>query len=102
MSQSERIRSPPARRYIPDLVSASTRTSPTRAYDRQEAYVQLAAMGEEPARGTHFPTSCLKSPRFGIQSSLGSPKNRRMRSRGPPDLRPIPEGVCEPIYIPKK
>ena len=48
MSQSERIRSPPARRYIPDLVSASTRTSPTRAYDRQEAYVQLAAMGEEP------------------------------------------------------
>ena len=50
MSRPKPVRSPPARRYIPDLVSASTRTSPTRAYDRQEAYVQLAAMGEEPQR----------------------------------------------------
>ena len=57
MSQSERIRSPPARRYIPDLVSASTRTSPTRAYDRQEAYVQLAARGIAAllSDSTHFP-----------------------------------------------
>ena len=55
MSQSERIRSPPARRYIPDLVSASTRTSPTRAYDRQEAYVQLAAMGEANAAASRRP-----------------------------------------------
>ena len=53
MSQSERIRSPPARRYIPDLVSASTRTSPTRAYDRQEAYVQLAARLTRRRRGAH-------------------------------------------------
>ena len=33
---------------------------------------------------------------------LESPKNRRMRRRGPPDLRPIPEGVREPICIRKK
>ena len=43
-----------------------------------------------------------KSDNFSIQCSLGSPKNRRMRSRGPSDLRPIPEGVREPIYIRKK
>ena len=43
-----------------------------------------------------------KSPSFGIQSPLESPKNRRMRRRGPPDLRPIPEGDREPIYIRKK
>ena len=30
------------------------------------------------------------------------PKNRRMRSRRLPDLRPIPEGVREPICIRKK
>ena len=41
-------------------------------------------------------------PKISIQSSLGSTKNRRMRSRGPPDPRPIPEGVREPIYIHKK
>ena len=45
--------------------------------------------GPQPAGGPE-----AKSPRFGIQSSLGSP----LRSRGPPDqlLR------HEPIYIPKK
>ena len=43
-----------------------------------------------------------KSPKFWIQSSLGNPKHRCMRSRGPPDLRPIPEGVREPICIRKK
>ena len=43
-----------------------------------------------------------KSDNFSIQSSLGSPENRRMRSRGSLDLRPIPEGVREPICIRKK
>ena len=41
-------------------------------------------------------------PKFSIQSSLESPKNRRMRRRRLPDPRPIPEGVQEPIYIRKK
>ena len=43
-----------------------------------------------------------KSDNFSIQCSLGSPKNRRMRSRGSPDLRPIPERVRESIYVRKK
>ena len=43
-----------------------------------------------------------KSDNFSIQRSLGSPENRRMRPRGSLDLRPIPEGVREPIYIRKK
>ena len=41
-------------------------------------------------------------PKISIQSSLGSSERWRMRRRGPPDLRPIPEGVCEPICIRKK
>ena len=41
-------------------------------------------------------------PKFSIQSSLESTERSRMRSRGPSDLRPIPEGVREPIYIRKK
>ena len=41
-------------------------------------------------------------PKFSIQSSLGSPENRRIRRRRLPDPRPIPEGVREPIYIHKK
>ena len=43
-----------------------------------------------------------KSPKFWIQSSLGSPENRHMRSRGPSDLRPISEGVRGPICPRKK
>ena len=43
-----------------------------------------------------------KSDNFSIQCSLGSPKNRRMRSRESPDLRPIPERVRESIYVRKK
>jgi hypothetical protein len=43
-----------------------------------------------------------KSPKFSIQSSLGSSKHGRMRCRRLPDPRPIPEGVREPIYIRKK
>ena len=38
-----------------------------------------------------------KSSMFWIQSSLESPKNRRMRSRRLLDLRAIPEGVRVPI-----
>ena len=43
-----------------------------------------------------------KSLKFWIQSSLGSPKHWRMRSRQLPDLRPIPEDVQGPICIRKK
>ena len=43
-----------------------------------------------------------KSLKFWIQSSLESPKHRRMRPRRLPDPRPIPEGVHEPICIHKK
>ena len=43
-----------------------------------------------------------KSDNFSIQSSLESPKHGRMRSRGPPDPRPVPEGAREPICIRKK
>ena len=41
-------------------------------------------------------------PKFSIQSSVGSTKHRRMRSRGPPDPRSIPERVRAPICPPKK
>ena len=41
-------------------------------------------------------------PKFSIQSSLKSTERSRMRSRGPPDPRPIPEGARGPIYIRKK
>ena len=41
-------------------------------------------------------------PKISIQSSLESPKHGRMRRRRPPDPRPIPEGVREPICIHKK
>ena len=53
--------------------------------------------------GAHQPLDlCHDPPKFSIQSSLGSTKHRRMRSRGPPDPRSIPERVRGPIYIPKK
>ena len=41
-------------------------------------------------------------PKISIQSSLASTERSRMRSRGPPDPRPIPEGARGPIYIRKK
>ena len=41
-------------------------------------------------------------PKFSIQSSLETTERSRMRSRKPPDPRPIPEDVREPIYIRKK
>ena len=43
-----------------------------------------------------------KSDNFSIQSSLESPKNRRMRPRRLPDPRPIPERAREPICRRKK
>ena len=46
--------------------------------------------------------SPTQNAKFWIQSSLESPKHRRMRHRGPPDPRPIPEGVREPICPRKK
>ena len=41
-------------------------------------------------------------PKISIQSSLESPKNRRLRCWRLPDPRPIPDNVREPIYIRKK
>ncbi len=41
-------------------------------------------------------------PKISIQSSLESPKNRRMRPTRLPDPKPIREGAREPIYIRKK
>ena len=46
--------------------------------------------------------NCHDPPKFSIQSSLESTERSRMRSRGPSDLRPIPEGGREPICIHKK
>ena len=43
-----------------------------------------------------------KSSMFWIQSSLESPEHGRMRYRRLADPRPIPEGLREPICIPKK
>ena len=43
-----------------------------------------------------------KSPKFWIKSSLESTERGRMRSTGPPDLKPIPEGVRGPICHRKK
>ena len=52
------------------------------------------------------PQQCAENyhdpPKFSIQSSLESPKYRRMRRRRPPDPRPIPDNVREPISIRKK
>ena len=53
--------------------------------------------GAQLPRGLHH-----DPPKFWIQSSLESTKNRRMRSRRPPDHRPIPERVRGPICIRKK
>ena len=50
----------------------------------------------------HYAELYHDPPKFSIQSSLESTERSRMRSRGPSDLRPIPEGVRGPIYIRKK
>ena len=63
---------------------------------RFDQWMQIKTGPQPPIAPEH------KSDNFSIQSSLGSSKNRRMRLRRPPDPRPIPEGVREPIYIRKK
>ena len=53
--------------------------------------------------GAQLPTDLHHDPpKFWIQSSLESPKNRRMRSRRLPTIRATPIAVREPIYIRKK
>ena len=67
-----------------------------RMRERFRQYIHIST-GPQPDIGPE-----PKSPKFWIQSSLGSSKNGRMRRRRLPDLRAIPEGVREPIYIRKK
>jgi len=57
-----------------------------------------AYFGQSLSIATHLSMNYLAM----ASRALGGSKRRRMRRRGPPDLRPIPEGVCEPIYIRKK
>ena len=61
-----------------------------------QQWIQIKTGPQQCADNYHDP------PKFSIQSSLESTERSRMRSRGPSDLRPIPEGVREPIYIRKK
>ena len=56
-----------------------------------QQWIQIKTGPQQCAEDYHDP------PKFWIQSSLGSPKNRRMRSRRLPGPRPIPERVREPI-----
>ena len=67
-----------------------------RMRERFRQYIDIST-GPQPDIGPE-----PKSPKFWIQSSLESPKNWRMRSRGLPYPRPIPEGVREPICPRKK
>ena len=63
---------------------------------RFHRWIQISTGAQHCADLYHDP------PKFSIQSSLESTERSRMRSRGPPDPRPVPEGVREPIYIRKK
>ena len=63
---------------------------------RFDQWIQIKTGPQQIAELYHDP------PKFSIQSSLGSPENRRMRSRGPPDPRSIPERGRAPICIRKK
>ena len=63
---------------------------------RFHGWIHISTGPQQRADDYHDP------PKFWIQSSLGSTKHRRMRRGRLPDPRPIPEGVCEPIYIRKK
>ena len=67
-----------------------------RVRGRFHRWMQIKTGPQQCADNYHDP------PKFSIQSSLESTKLSRMRRRGPSDLRPIPEGVREPIYIRKK
>ena len=63
---------------------------------RFHRWIQISTGPQQCAETYHDP------PKFSIQSSLESPKNRRMRCRRLPDPRPIPERVRGPICIRKK
>ena len=54
---------------------------------RFDQWMQIKTGAQQIADNYHDP------PKFWIQSSLESPKHRRMRSRRPPDPGPIPERV---------
>ena len=73
-----------------------TRNRLRRMRGRFDQWIQIKTGPQQCAETYHDP------PKFWIQSSLGSPENRRLRSRGSPDLGPIPEGVQEPICIRKQ
>ena len=66
-----------------------------RMYQCFHRWIQISTGAQHCADLYHDP------PKFSIQSSLESPKRWRKRSMGPPDLRPIPEGVRGPICIRK-
>ena len=59
-------------------------------------YIHISTGPQQCAEQYHDPQ------KFSIQSSLESPKHRRMRCRRLPDPRPNPEGAREPICIRKK
>jgi hypothetical protein len=63
---------------------------------RFHRWMQISTGPQQCADKYHDP------PKFWIQSSLESPKHRRIRRRRLPDPRPTPEGVREPICIRKK
>ena len=67
-----------------------------RTRGRSHRWIHISTGPQHCADNYHDP------PKFWIQSSLESTKNRRMRSRRLPDPRPIPEGAREPICIHKK
>ena len=67
-----------------------------RMYQCFHRWIQISTGPQQCADNYHDP------PKFSIQSSLGNPKHRRMRSRGPSDPRSIPERVRAPICIRKK
>ena len=73
-----------------------TRNHLHRMRGRFHRWIQISTGPQQSADNYHDP------PKFWIQSSLESPKHRRMRRTRLPNLRPNPEGVREPIYIRKK
>ena len=63
---------------------------------RFDQWIQIKTGPQQCADNYHDP------PKFSIQSSLESPKHRRMRRRQLSDPRPIPDNVREPISIRRK
>ena len=83
-----------ARRALGSVLDVGKRRRRMRG--RSHRWMQIKTGPQQCADNYHDP------PKFSIQSSLERTKHRRMRSRRPPDPRPIPERVREPIYIRKK